>query len=560
MTEPSLPPPQGKPADLPPPQGQPADLPPPQGQPYDLPPPPDAPPPPAPAAVPVGEQWRQLDPRMLFLGPARTLLSLAVPMLVAVFGFGQGGGSQMAVRFAGLFATLAVLFGLIPWFTTRYRVTSGQLQVRRGLLNRTVLTAPLDRVRSVDLEAGVLHRVLGLAKVRIGTGVDDTRIELDSLGRDAAAELRRYLLRRIEQTVTRPAAAGVGPEATGPAEEAGEGTELARIDWSWLRYAPFSLSSLAVVAGVGGVGSQVLGDVDVDETVVQDAWGWLTAQAVPLLVLAAVLLVLLAWVVVSTLNYVLQWWRLRLVREPGGTLRLTRGLLTTRSTTVEETRVRGARVVEPLLLRLVHGAELFTLATGVGSGGTTRVLPPCPWTVTRDVGHTVLRSDRALSVPLVRHGPRARTRQVIQTLDGAVLVTAALAVATWFLDWPWPVVPAGAAVALLLSVGVGLLAYRNLGHELTEDHLIAGSGALNRSRTVLERGGIIGWVVRQTFFQRRRGLATLVATTAAGPEQVEIRDLPLPQAVALADAATPGLLDEWLLPAGDGAGRGRHRS
>lgn len=534
-------------------------LPPPQGQPYDLPPPPDAPPSPPPA-VPVGEQWRQLDPRMLFLGPARTLLSMAVPMLVAVFGLGQGGGGEVALRFAGLFATMAVLFGLIPWFTTRYRVTSGQLQVRRGLLNRTVLTAPLDRVRSVDLEGPLLHRMLGLAKVRIGTGVDDTRIELDSLGRDAAAELRRYLLRRSEQAGVRSAVSGAGPEAAGPPEEAGEGTELARIDWSWLRYAPFSLSSLAVVAGIGGVGSQVLRDVDVDETVVRDAWGWLAAQALPLLVLAGLLLVLLAWVMVSTLNYVIQWWRLRLVREPGGTLRLTRGLVTTRSTTVEEARVRGARVVEPLLLRLVHGAELFTLATGVGTGGTTRVLPPCPWTVTRDVGHTVLKSDRALSVPLVRHGPRARTRQVIQALDGAVLATAALATATWFLDWPWPVVPAGAAASLLLSVGVGLLAYRNLGHQLTEDHLVAGSGALNRSRTVLERGGIIGWVVQQTFFQRRRGLATLVATTAAGPEQVEIRDIPLEQAVALADAATPGMLEEWLIPAGGGAGRGRHRS
>ncbi|MEZ5098062.1 MAG: PH domain-containing protein [Nocardioides sp.] len=67
-------------------------------------------------------------------------------------------------------------------------------------------------------------------------------------------------------------------------------------------------------------------------------------------------------------------------------------------------------------------------------------------------------------------------------------------------------------------------------------------GALSRERTALERDGIIGWVIQQTYFQRRRGLATLVATTAAGGEKVEVTDVRLPVAVALADEATPGLL------------------
>ena len=90
--------------------------------------------------------------------------------------------------------------------------------------------------------------------------------------------------------------------------------------------------------------------------------------------------------------------------------------------------------------------------------------------------------------------------------------------------------------------------YRHLGHALTHRpdgtpwHVVMGSGGYDRVRTVLETEGVIGWVVRQSFFQRRLGLATLVATTAAGPESVELRDVPLPEALRLADAATPGLL------------------
>ena len=77
-------------------------------------------------------------------------------------------------------------------------------------------------------------------------------------------------------------------------------------------------------------------------------------------------------------------------------------------------------------------------------------------------------------------------------------------------------------------------------------HLVSGSGALARRRTVLERDGVIGWVVRQTYFQRRAGLATLVATTAAGGERVEIVDVPYDAAVAVAAEVTPGAVGDFL--------------
>ena len=65
-------------------------------------------------------------------------------------------------------------------------------------------------------------------------------------------------------------------------------------------------------------------------------------------------------------------------------------------------------------------------------------------------------------------------------------------------------------------------------------------------RTVLETDGIIGWVVSQSWWQRRIGLADLTATTAAGTERVLVRDVRLEVAVALADRATPGMLTPFV--------------
>ena len=107
---------------------------------------------------------------------------------------------------------------------------------------------------------------------------------------------------------------------------------------------------------------------------------------------------------------------------------------------------------------------------------------------------------------------------------------------------------AGLAVVLaVLAAVVGESSYRHLGHALAGRHLVAGSGALARIRTVLETDGIIGWVVTQSWWQRRIGLADLTATTAAGAERVLVRDVRLEVAVALADRATPGLLTDFVV-------------
>ncbi|NYG56723.1 PH domain-containing protein [Nocardioides perillae] len=496
---------------------------------------------------------------MTVVDPLRTLRGFAVPIVIAVVGIGSGDVG-LSLRLAPVMLAGALLLGLVPWLTTRWQVTPTQLQVRRGLISRRVVTAPLDRVRSVDLEASLLHRVLGLVKVQVGTGVDDTRIELDALARHEAHALQAWLLAQRAA----PAPADHADHAERVAEAAPPTPpveELARIDWSWLRFAPFSLARLVVVAGTLGVLSQVLDDVDlVSRERVEGVRDFVLAQALAAVLVVGVVGALVAWVALSTIGYVLQWWDLRLVRTDGS-LRMTAGLVTTRSTTVEEARVRGVRLSEPPLLRLVGGAELAVLATGVGSGGTTSVLPPSPRTVDVEVGHRVVdagEADRPLDLPLTGHGPAARRRAHLRALRGVLPpVAAVVAAAVW-----WVVPPAAAATAvaalLLLALGVGELSWRHLGHALTPAHLVAGAPAASRTRTVLETDGVIGWNVTQGWFQRRAGLVTLTATTAAGPERVVVHDVPRQAALDLATRATPGLLEQFLV--GNGVERPGGRS
>lgn len=517
-----------------------------------------------PTEIPDGG-WRRLDVRLLVLGPIRTLGQFAVPILLSLIGVGTQAGFWtfliLPVAIVGAFA-----IGAWPWWTTTYRETTTHLELRKGVVNRTRQTAPRDRVRSVDITTPLLHRILGVTKVEIGTGVDDTRMELDVVTRAEADRLRGEFLGR-KPTLAAPgivaeqvqgAAPGVpvDPAAPPPPAFVPEDRELARIRWSWLRFAPLNLAQLAIVAGALGAASQFVDDLPIwDLDSVESFGGWLADQVLPLLLAGLTIVLLLGWLIISLVGYALQWFGFRLVREPAQhegetSLRLSAGLLTTRSISVEERRVRGVRTVQPALMRLAGGGDLATLATGV-ENGTTKVLPHCPVPVVLAVGNEVLGTppDAGPLVAALRsHSGYARRRAYVRWQWLTLFAVAASAIPTVVFDGPvW--VPFAVAVGFaLLGLAGAESSYRNLGHALTHHpggqpwHLVAGSGGFSRVRTVLEVDGIIGWVIEQSLFQRRVGLVDLVATTAAGDESVLVRDVPEADALALAAAATPRLV------------------
>jgi putative membrane protein len=70
-------------------------------------------------------------------------------------------------------------------------------------------------------------------------------------------------------------------------------------------------------------------------------------------------------------------------------------------------------------------------------------------------------------------------------------------------------------------------------------------GSLVRRRTALAETAVIGVTVRRTYFQRRAGLATLTATTAAGKQGYQVVDVDAATALALANALLPDLLPQF---------------
>ena len=145
--------------------------------------------------------------------------------------------------------------------------------------------------------------------------------------------------------------------------------------------------------------------------------------------------------------------------------------------------------------------------------------------------------DRVTDVPLDAHPRAALTRR----LTRAVVPSLFLVAVAWWLGALWDVSWLGPAsiVVLVLAVPLALDRYRSLGHRLDARFLVSRQGSLLRATTALQRDGVIGWRIRQSWFQRRAGVVTLDATTAAGQGAYTVLDVDPARAAELVAEITP---------------------
>ena len=493
-------------------------------------------------------EWQRVDPRMLLVYPVRELVRF-LPVLFGLFIAGTASGRTD--WWHGLGVAIPMALGVLRYFTTYFRITETRVELRRGLLNRHQLSTALDRVRTVDISASLTHRALGLTTVRIGTGTaskdDEDHLDLDGLPAVRARQLRTELLHL---------GAPVAAQGTGPGEA---DRVVLRFDPAWVRFAPLTTTGLVLAGGALGVAAQgvnTFGGFDrlnPDELADSTA-GWSAALAIPI----GIVLLLIAVSALAIGGYVVTNWGFTLTHtgpEQRGAWHLRRGLLTTRETTLDDDRVSGVIVAAPLGLRLAGGGRVSAIVTGLGgdSSGSSLLAPPAPRSVVERVAGDVLGTSAPLDAPLTDHGPQARKRRYTRALAPTTVVVVA-AVLLVGIDqvsvWSLVLVLALPAAALLARDRAAAL-----GHALVDGHVVARSGSLDRRRDALAVHGVIGWNLRSSWFQRRAGLTTLVATTAGGRQSVTVLDVPDGAALELAHRAMPELVAQFLETPAAQAGR-----
>lgn len=503
--------------------------------------------------------WRRLSGRVIWVDLAKSLASLA-PGAIAIWvvGVPPTWGTMWPLALIAVWGVVGAASDVVRWLFTRYRVTDSEIERRTGVLVRRSRSVRRSRIRSVDTHAKLRHRIAGLRVVTIGAGqhvaAGEPAFFLDALSKADAEALRVELLgslraSRMPDTIA-DEDADAATEPVDGAVATSEGEVFATLRPWWVVYNMFSIWAYLTAAGLlwglfwlaSTFGIDLFGVVS--GLVDWDAIGW-----VGITVLALVVGGLIGAIGMG-IAFITGFWGFELARvrtDDATYLRTRRGLFSTREVSRDESRIRGLSIGEPLLWRWMGMADTTVITTGLGIWDTsqpTSILPRGPIGVARRVATGVLGEPCPMDVPLPRH-PRAALRRRLwwaTALTAIAVATVALPVATgtvpswvlWAVIGLWP-------VSLLAAV----IAYRSLGHAIAGEWLVVRSGLMSRTTSALRRDAVSTIAIRQSILQRRLGLATVSAMTAAGWSVYEAPDVSAREAAAFASRAAPALLDEF---------------
>jgi putative membrane protein len=395
-----------------------------------------------------------------------------------------------------LFLVVGLVYGVLSWWFTRFRIDSEELRIDSGVLLRRSRRISIERLQGVDVVQPFLARLFGMAELRFEVaGGSRTEAPLAYLRLAEAHRLRAVLLDRdtdvpaqtadattATTTATgtsadaqpvdgrasqpaghdqtgQPAAAVPGAAPQAPAAPRYE-REIARVDPGWLVVGTLLSTEFIgslVFAFLAVVGSVLFGEIAT---------------------LALVLPAVLGAGSVLVRGIVHQWGFV--LSDVGRGWRLRSGLFDLRSQTVPLDRVQGIVLAEPLLWRplgwvkvQVDVAGYAGTSTPNGGPSTSTLLPVAPRPLALMVLARLVPGTQPTDVPQ-RPAPRQ---------------------ARWFRPVGW----------------------RYLGVGFADDVVVTTRGWVKRRTDIVPHHKIQSILVRQGLLQRRLGVVDVTFQTTPGP-------------------------------------------
>lgn len=455
-----------------------------------------------------------LDPRTLIFG------------LVAVVGT-AGGALALLVPLLAVLAVARVL----AWNAFQYGWDGQVIRVQQGVLQQRTRSVDAGRIQQVEIEQPILHRLVGLAVLRMETASEGgaTEVELAGLPLEEARRLGEAL-----RTSGPPNVDSAGDAA----RRQGEEDTLLEVSWTDLAVSAVTGARLLVLPAVLAVIAETALDVTDEEQVGGAALGLLGELGIVL----AVLLVAVAAVVGAIVTTILRDGGYRVIVRDDEIV-VHRGLLTTRATVLPRHRVQVVEMRQNWLRRLLGIVTVHVRSAGGGAATDQArriqvpLVRPGP---DLDALLAALLPPVPAAEALASHPPAALRRAMFRwTAWLAVLATVTVAGLTGLrlLAGGSVSVHPGTGLAvlgtvLLLGVGLGSLEYRNLGHALTADVMASRQGALGIRTTWSPLRRLQGVTERRSPFQRRLGLATVLAHLAGAGATTTITVLDVGSGVA----------------------------
>lgn len=454
---------------------------------------------------------RRLHPVTMLIALVRGAPStlLGIPALLAI-----GARAEIWLVLAGTVAAFLVAgtFRWLAWARFTYVLTDDAVVIESGVFSRNRRTIPYQRVADVGIERRPLQRLFGLATVNLETGgAGSNEGTLNSVSVAEAERLRNFL--RSRRANGEPSASVVGASSAG-ASASNIGAPLFAMNTRRvLLWGLFNFSLVWIAVAFGAV-QYLDGAFGLDARLVWDAVRARSGvvSTLPTIAVVGALAMVVAVIVGAGVAAGLIRTTLRehgfTLAEGDRRLRRKRGLLTRSESIISLPRVQLAAIDDGPIRRRFGWLRLRAQVLG-GEGASGRQ-DLAPFARADEVDRVLqvlklhrLRPDE-LEAVAQGHTFRALLRQV--GMPALLILGALLATPLALLATP----------LLLPLVGRALLDRRHHRYGLAAGLLQVQRGVLSRTTWIMPLSRINVVSLRQSWLQRRLGLATVLIDTAGG--------------------------------------------
>lgn len=475
-----------------------------------------------------GPLERRLHPMSWLFVLIQQFRQFIVPIVV-LFLFGRGDRNDLW----GLVA-ICILGAISLWqyYTYRFSIGEDSLQIRSGVLERSLRQIPFARIHNVGLHQTLLHRIFGVAEVRLeSAGGIKPEAEMRVLKLEDALALEALVRRRTTAHATSSV-----QDAAADADEVLHTLSYPEI----VRAGLISNRGMLVIGGAFAALSQFSPDLieGILRSLTKAMFGVVEtygrgheAIAVVMMIVVFVVAIRLFSVVIALLQY--SGFRLE---EHGRRLTLERGLFTRMRTSTPRRRIQSWALREGMLHRLFkrRTLEVSTAVLDNGSHGQPRSL--------RDIAPVALpeRCDELIRKLAPRiHWPVAEWKPLHPATGWRLfvprlLITGVIASLGWY--------KFGTLGAALVALWVPWAAYmswqdaRHAGYAIDDTLIAIRSGWWNRKWRFAEIDKLQAIRIGQSPVERMLGMASLLLDTAGGNDMTDplrLRFLPAADAHAL---------------------------
>jgi putative membrane protein len=491
---------------------------------------------------------RRLHPASVVLGiDLRQLFQALFFPLVATAAAPRG----FTVSILVLVGIVAMVGRVLAWQRFTFSFDGEVLRVDEGILSRNRRSLDVARIQQVEVDRSWLHRLFGLASLRVETAGSSTDVEAElRVVTEAEAEALRTAVRAGQVRLRR---------TTSDADDTAHDTEppsrhVLSVPIRDVVLASVTGARLLVLPAVVAGAFQFVGDPE--QGALFDPRTLLNAllELGIAIAIALIPLTVLAAIVVGVLRDA----NFRIDRI-GDDLHVSRGLVSTRQSVVPLRRIQLVEVHRNGLRRLL-GVCTVRIHSAGGSGDADRRVS-VPLLRNHELDGLVARVlPGTPGVPtLRRHPANARRRAVWRWLRPASLPLVVL----WALPFDPPEALLPIAIGLLpLAVVLGVVEHRHLAHGASDRVVAARQGAISVTTSIAPLVKVQAVSGRANPFQRRLGLATARAHVAGPGGDVVVLDADADDARRLRGMLTEHAAHPVLVGPGaeDGQGDERERT